>query len=173
MSKEPFTIQMDRLVLVMGRDVVDDLGRQIHAHDPSLPTDIEGQLREMLARPARSPEPTATIALEALDYVASLRKVLACLPSADAIDAAVREALGREPTAEECAAILAVIDELSRSFVRALAPRIAVDPPSIMPPHEPPPPPPTKARACQSRYAGRSCALVSDHEGACYFWGTT
>jgi hypothetical protein len=153
MSKEPFTI--DRLAISnaeheceigeLGDATPDELGTQIHAYDPSLPLHLGEQLRELMSRPSRSPEPVATIALEALDYVESLRRVLACLPSAEALNAAVREALGREPTAEECDAILAVIDEFSRSVVRALAPRIAVDKPSVGNPFEPPKPP-TKAR---------------------------
>lgn len=127
-----------------------ELAAQIHAHDPSLPQTLEEQLGELMGRPARSGEPVAVIALEALDYVESLRRVLACLPSAETLNAAVSDALGREPTTEECAAILAVIDELSRSVVQALTPRIAVESPSIMPPHEPPPPPPTKAVEAES-----------------------
>lgn len=70
------------------------------------------------------------------------RTSLRTLPTFAEIETAVAEDLGRPIEPNECVAIIATLDAVSRGLVR-----------SIGIPFEPPPPPPTKAREDENRIA--------------------
>ena len=135
MSKEPFTI--DRLAVSNaeheceigepGDATLDELGAQIHAHDPSLPETLEEQLRELLARPTEG----------------EMRLRIKCAfatrqPSVESILDAVAQGIGRPLVDADAELIIATMEAIHAAIKAAVLP----EPPSIMPPSEPPPPPP-------------------------------